>query len=231
MAALRAAMRRPEAELATLLGVKGEALAAAVAANRAVADAPTMPAIDRYSGVLYDALDAPTLSSRDRGRLRRQVVVVSGLLGLVGPADPVPDHKLKMSATLAPLGRLATWWRAPLTEALAPVVDRRVVWDLLPGEHRAAWAPAIGGPGGPARTISVRFLDETPSRDGERRFTSVSHWNKLLKGSLVRHVLAHQLVDPTGLAGFEHPQGYTYDPGLTEDDGGRITAVMVRPAR
>ncbi len=191
-----------------------------------------MPAIDRYTGVLYDALDASTLPPRERRRLRAQVVIFSGLFGLVSPGDPIPDYKLKMGASLDPMGRLATWWRTPVTAALAPVVARRVVWDLLPGEHRAAWAPApVGTPEGPALVISVRFLDETPTRRKERHFSTVSHWNKLLKGALVRHVLTEQLVDPQGLTSFRHPEGYVVDPSLTEEHRGRVTVALVRPAR
>ena len=232
-AALSAAVDGPAPAVAKLLGVKGAALAAAIAADRVVATAPTMPAITRYTGVLYDALDAGSLSARDRRRLRTQVVILSGLWGAVQPADPIPDYKLKMGASLAPLGRLSTWWRPAITEALAPLVAGRVVWDLLPNEHRAAWAPPPAGSGttAPTAVLSARFLDEHPVRRGERSFTTVSHWNKLLKGALVRHVLSTQLDDPAGLSAFTHPEGYTYDPSLTVEHGGRTDLAFVRPAR
>jgi cytoplasmic iron level regulating protein YaaA (DUF328/UPF0246 family) len=221
----------PEPALAKLLGVKGQALAAAVAADRRVLEAGTRPAIERYTGVLYDALDAGSLGAVERRRLRGQVVVFSGLWGAVRPGDPLPDYKLKMGATLPGLGVLSTWWRDAVTAALAPSVARRVVWDLLPGEHRAAWAPALpGSPGAPARILSARFLDEQAPVDGERRFSTVSHWNKLLKGALVRHVLATQLASPDGLESFAHPQGYRYDPSLTTELRGRTELAFVRPA-
>ena len=93
--------------------MKGKALVAATAANRAVAKAPTLPAIERYTGVLYDALDHRSLSAAHRRRLDASVVIFSGLWGAVMPADPIPDYKLKMGAALPPLGKLSTWWRAP----------------------------------------------------------------------------------------------------------------------
>src|SRR4051794_25610959 len=34
--------------------------------NRVLGSSPTMPAVDRYTGVLYDALDASTLSADSR---------------------------------------------------------------------------------------------------------------------------------------------------------------------
>lgn len=229
MAALARAMKRSEAVRGELLGVKGAALAAATITDAAVADGPTLPAIERYTGVLYDALDAAGLAVTHRRRLAGQVVIFSGLWGLVAPRDPVPDYKLKMGARLAPMGRLSSWWRPALTEALAPVVKGRVVWDLLPNEHEAAWAPATARAGGPALIVKVRFLDEV-DRGGERRLVTVSHWNKLLKGALVRHVLAHQLIEPADLAGFAHPEGYRFAPRLTERDSDRVTVALVRPS-
>jgi uncharacterized protein len=233
--ALLRAMRAAEPGRRKLLGVKGDALAAATAANRAVRTAPTMPAIERYTGVLYDALDAASLSARDRKRLANQVVIFSGLWGASMPGDPLPDHKLKMSAAIAPVGKLSTWWRAPLTAALAPLVEGRVVWNLLPLEHDAAWTPAETGsaePGAPTSVLTVRFVDETTARTGATRtFTTVNHWNKLLKGALVRHVLATGADEPDALAAFVHPEGYVYDASLTEQAGGRTIVSMVRPAR
>lgn len=234
-AALVRAMKGSVAARQKLLGVKGDALARATEANRSILESPTLPAIDRYAGVLYDALDAGSLTARDRRRLHQQVVIFSGVWGASLPGDPLPDHKLKMSASLPRLGKLSTWWRAPLTAALAPMVEGRVVWDLLPNEHEAAWDPAdpgSGAPGAPARVLSVRFLDEKPRvRGAERSFTTVNHWNKLLKGAVVRHVLATGADEPDALAPFRHPEGYALDPTLTEQIGGRTLVSMVRPPR
>lgn len=231
--ALAAAMAAPEAERRALLGVKGAALAAATAADLCVLGAPTLPAVRRFTGVLYDALDAASLTGVARRRLGRQVVIFSGLLGASLAGDPVPDHKLKMGVALPPLGTLSTWWRPSVTAALAPVVARRVVWDLLPGEHAAAWSPPDPGrgQGAPSAVLSVRFLDEGPRQRGaERSLRAVSHWNKLLKGALVRHVLETGADEPAALARFEHPHGYTLDPSLTEVAGGRTLLSFVRPA-
>ena len=53
MAALRSAMRRNEAQRQKLLGVKGDALAAATAANRTVAESPTLAAAQRFTDRPY----------------------------------------------------------------------------------------------------------------------------------------------------------------------------------
>src|SRR3954452_15706907 len=77
--ALATAMHGTEADRATLLGVTGRSLADASAADRRVTKSPTLPAIERYTGVLYDALDHRSLTSAQRKRLPASVVIVSGL--------------------------------------------------------------------------------------------------------------------------------------------------------
>jgi hypothetical protein len=51
----------------------------------------------------------------------------------------------------------------------------------------------------------------------------------LLKGALVRFILTTGANEPDALAEFAHPEGYVYDPSLTEVTNGRILLAMVRP--
>lgn len=218
MAALRTAMRANTAARSRLLGVKGDALQAATAANRTVAESPTMPAAERFTGVLYDALDLWTLPAAVRRRADRCLVIPSGVFGLVAPSDPIPDHKLKMSVSLGTLGRLSTWWRGPIVDALADRARGRPVWNLLPNEHAAA-VQLTGVP-----QIAVTFLE--PNRAG--RLVAVSHWNKLLKGELVRHLLRHPSTSPGDLETWQHPSGFTLDPERTESAGSLTRLVFVK---
>lgn len=229
--ALSTAMKGPEATRSKLLGVKGTALASATAANLAVLTSPTTPAIERYTGVLYDALGVDSLSARDRKRLNNQVLIFSGLWGVVRPDDMIPDYKLKMGATIAPIGKLSTWWRESLTPAIDESVAGAVVWNLLPKEHDSAWDP-FGSAESTAKTpsamFSVKFLDEGTPVKGERTFTTVNHWNKLLKGALVRYILETGADDPKALTKFRHPEGYKYDRSLSETAPNGIVLSMVR---
>ena len=52
-----------------LLGVTGEHLARALDANTALIGAPTLPAWQRYTGVVWDHLDPATLTTEQRRRI------------------------------------------------------------------------------------------------------------------------------------------------------------------
>ena len=103
------------------------------------------------------------------------VVVVSGLLGLATLDDPTPEYRLKMGASLAPLGKLSTWWRPAMSQALTAWGVRRFVVDLLPNEHRAACRTAQ------LHGVAVTFVDRTGQIAG--------HDAKTAKGRLARHLL------------------------------------------
>ena len=153
-----------------------------VARNAELLSSPTLPALRRYTGVLFDALDVRTLTPRARGRL----AVGSALFGLLRSQDPVPAYRLSAGSTLPGLGGLRTLWRPVLTPALA-AVDELVV-DLRSGAY-SALGPAPGA-------VTATVLTEQP--DGSR--TVVSHFNKAHKGLLAR-ALASSRAEPHDAAG------------------------------
>ena len=163
---------------AGLLGVKGDHLARAQRANRSLVGAPVLPAWQRYTGVVWDHLDIASMTASKRNRALANIVVLSGLLGLVRAADPVPDYRLKMGARLAPFGTLSKWWLPHVSDALEEFGASLVVVDLLPQEHRAA--------------IDRRLTDSKSWMRvslNERSGAAGGHDAKAAKGRLTRHLI------------------------------------------
>ncbi|MFN8041694.1 MAG: peroxide stress protein YaaA [Acidimicrobiales bacterium] len=176
---------------ATLLGVQGPELERALVANRALVGAPTLPAWRRFTGVVWDHLDVATLDREARARARAEVFVVTALTGVSALTDPVPDFRLKLSVRLGDLGRVDRWWRDELTAVLERRLRGRIVIDLLPQEHAAAWAPTGDG----HELLRVRLIDPAGRVAG--------HTGKAAKGRLIRALLEGH--DPCEvLARFEH---------------------------
>jgi cytoplasmic iron level regulating protein YaaA (DUF328/UPF0246 family) len=180
---------------AKLLGVKGDLLARAQLANRTLIGAPTLSAWQRYTGVVWDHLAPSTMTATVRRRASESVLVISGLLGLVGFDDPVPDYKLKIGASLPTVGKLATWWREPLSKALNARLAGHHVIDLLPNEHRAAWTPT---PDAYASLRSVTFVEKSGKVAG--------HDAKAAKGLLARHLLESKSAPDDALRAWTHPR-------------------------
>ena len=140
---------------------------------------PAAPAIEVYNGVLFEALGAPTLSSRERARLNRMVVIASGLFGLLRPDDRIPAYRLSGGATLPSIGPLTGVWRESVSMTLAGISG--VILDLRSSEYvNLGPIPASAAP----RSLSCRVLLE---KGGKR--SVVSHHNKSTKGRLVRSLI------------------------------------------
>lgn len=76
-----------------------DALRVEAEANRTLRTSPTMPAVMRYTGVLYDALDAKTLTDIDPHALSR-LAIGSALFGVIRAEDPIPRYRLSSGTKL-----------------------------------------------------------------------------------------------------------------------------------
>lgn len=158
---------------------------AALAANVAALDAPTMPALDRFTGVLYEALDAATLTPAQRAVADGVLVVMDGAFGAVRATEPLPDHRVPASAVLPGLGSVTAWWRTVLRGYLPLLVGHQPVLDLRSTDYGAMW-PVTG----PLRrqVIPVRILTAKGRGRSEVR-RPLSYQAKVGKGRLVRALL------------------------------------------
>lgn len=201
-------------ELAADLGASRAALrisatqSAEIARNAALRTAPTMPALHRYTGVLYDALDVRSLKGASAARARQRLAVGSALFGLLRATDPIPAYRLSAGSALPGRPTLATRWKPLLGPVLAAIAEGELVVDLRSGSY-AALARVPGG-------VTVTVLAERP--DGDR--SVVSHLNKAHKGRLAR-LLAGTRAEPsdaTAVAVLARRAGMRVErtgPGLT----------------
>jgi len=151
--------------------------------------APCAPAIEVYTGVLYEALDGNGLTSLQRERLNEHTAIASALHGLVRPLDSIPAYRLSAGARLTSLPSLPSLWHEPVGHVIeastGPILDLR-------SQSYANLAPIP--PTAASRAITVRVLQE---QNGKR--IVVSHFNKATKGGLVRD-LVRQRTMPTSTA-------------------------------
>jgi cytoplasmic iron level regulating protein YaaA (DUF328/UPF0246 family) len=156
--------------------------------NAAIRSAPTMPAIHRYTGVLYDALDIESLRGATASRARSRLAVGSALFGLLRANDAVPAYRFSATSKLPGRPTLAARWKPVLEPVLAGLAAEELIVDLRSGSYAA-----LGRLPG---AVEVDVVSEHP--DGHR--TVVSHFNKAHKGKLAR-ALAGSKAEPTDAAG------------------------------
>lgn len=149
-----------------------------VAVNAALRDAPTMPAVDRYTGVLFDALDAASLPAAARRWLGAHVLIHSAPFGPVRALDPIPAYRLGAGTSLPGVPPLRRLWAEAASAAIADEQPRFVL-DLR-SEAYVALGPVPDG----IPTRYVRVVSERP--DGAVR--ALNHFNKHAKGALVRRL-------------------------------------------
>ncbi|MDP9100698.1 MAG: peroxide stress protein YaaA [Actinomycetota bacterium] len=187
-AVVRLARRQPAA-LRAALGLS-ERQRGEVGDNAALRTSATLPAIERYTGVVYDQLGYASLPAAARHRADETLLVSSALFGLLRPTDSIPRYRLPAGTALPGLPALAALWRPALEPVLAGTGG--LVVDLRSG----AYASLARMP----TAIQVRVLRDV---DGHR--TVVSHDNKYTKGRLARQLLLHgaQTVADVAAAGRE----------------------------
>ncbi len=152
--------------------------------NAAVQKAPTMPAIERYSGVVYDALSYETLENKKW--IEEHVRIVSGLFGLVTPKQLIPNYKL-------PITKLSA---AKLWLPHQHLKDYFVI-DLLPKAHKKAVSYDEG--------VEIEF---TRMRNGKT--VSAGHAGKTIKGKFVRWMAEHNISEVDDMYAFAE-DGYSWN--------------------
>jgi cytoplasmic iron level regulating protein YaaA (DUF328/UPF0246 family) len=181
----------------------GPSSATEAARNRVVATSPTMAAIDRYDGVLFDELDAASLPGDAREFAGRHLAIASALFGLTGALDPIPGYRLSHDSRL-PGTSLGAIWRPALTATLA--AHAGLIIDLR-SEGYAALGPA------PERPDSVYIRVVSEGDDGRRR--ALNHFNKKGKGAFVRRLLLAGIAhaDVAALLAWAATEGIRLEPG------------------
>jgi cytoplasmic iron level regulating protein YaaA (DUF328/UPF0246 family) len=191
--ALRALCERPE-EAAKVLKL-GKKQLDQIAINLEVQDAPTMPAINRYTGTLYDAIHGrglkgtPTehnqITKEMFERAKDTVLIQSALFGLIPATNLIPNYRLSGTTNLPGISLKDTWTPAhePIWKRLenGPIIDLR-------SKAYAELAPI------PA-DVEHYWVEVLDSNSGK----ALNHFNKKGKGQLINAVLSAK-VEPKAIA-------------------------------
>jgi cytoplasmic iron level regulating protein YaaA (DUF328/UPF0246 family) len=146
-------------------------------ANNVFRDAELMPAIERYTGVLYSATGAADWTPNQRDWAATHVFIHSALFGIVSSADPIPAYRLSYDTKVG--GRaLKDFWGEHVQDALREMAAGDWILDCRSAGYRAL-SPI------PSEVPSA-YLDVVSANGGK----SLNHFNKVHKGELVAALVA-----------------------------------------
>lgn len=148
--------------------------------NRRVERSPVLPAIERYTGVLYDGIGLDGLDAASRAYGDRTLLIHSALFGVLRAGDPIPAYRVSHDSRLPGL-RLPAHWRSPVSAVLGELQATEPVLDLRSSSY-------VGLGPAPTAATTLRVV-----RDGAAgRRVAISHDNKRFKGALVGALLRSQ---------------------------------------
>ena len=164
--------------------------------DRSLLTAPTLRALDRYTGTLYSALHGrglkgtPTannsLTQAEIARAKSTVLIQSALFGLIPATDLIPEYKVSPTKSLNGLNLKRLWSEAH--QAIWPRLTGGLIIDLRSKAY-AELAPIPEG----IEHYRVEVVVEYP--DGTR--ATLNHFNKKAKGQLVRAALTAKTAPET----------------------------------
>ena len=187
--------------------------------------APTMHALDRYTGTLYGALHGrglkgtPTennsLTTDEVARAKSTVLIQSAMFGLIPATDLIPEYKINATKKLNGLNLKQLW--ADAHEAIWPRLAGGLIIDLRSNTY-ADLAPIPEGL--PSFKVAV-FVER---EDGSRE--QLNHFNKKAKGQLVRAALMAKTPPET----IKDLQKCAAKVGLKVEVTGSLLTVVTRSA-
>lgn len=189
--ALKALCEQPE-EAAKVLKL-GKKQLDQIDINLAVQKAPTMPAIHRYTGTLYDAIHGRGLKGTPTEhnqitpamfeRANHTLLIQSALFGLIPATNLIPNYRLSGTTNLPGISLKDVWSTAhePIWQRLedGPIIDLR-------SKAYAELAPIPDG----VEHYWVEVLDSSSGK-------ALNHFNKKGKGQLINAVLSAKVAPKT----------------------------------
>ena len=134
-----------------------------------------LPAIDLYSGVLYQFLDFRTLPESTQKRGENEIFIFSEFFGVLRPSDLIPAHPKKITISIK-----SSEWSDLLPNLLDPL-EKKLIVDCRSSTYSGFWRPNS------AITVAIRVFQESK---GQR--SVITHMSKKYRGELTRLLLRNE---------------------------------------
>ncbi|MEC7907710.1 MAG: peroxide stress protein YaaA, partial [Verrucomicrobiota bacterium] len=158
------------------------------------------PAIYSFSGDVYEGLDAYSLEEEDVKFAQKNLLILSGLYGILKPLDLIQPYRLEMGRKLKYESHknLYSFWNDKISLYLNNIKDK-VIINLASNEY----FNVVNKEKISKKIISPIFKDE---KNG--KFKIISFYAKKARGLMANYIIKNKIDDPSQLIKF-NINGYT----------------------
>lgn len=169
----------------------------------------TTPALWLYSGDVYNGLDAFTMSKSDVTFAQKNLLIVSGLYGLVRPLDAIKPYRLEMKLTYA--GKWGESLYGAWTDHIASYIENSGEQTILLCASKEYAKAVTNKLANTIRILTPRFMQETDNGLQEKGLFA-----KYARGALARFVIDNKLTSIHGLQKYSQ-DGFSYSSDLSTE--------------
>ena len=187
-------------DLEKIFELKNQKLQDAITNTKNLSEEPTMPAIERYQGVMFKAINYKALTNEQKDNFNSSIIFIDGLFGLLKPQDLIPEYKLKITSKIKTLN-ITNFWKEKLKTEFENILKNKIAIDILPQTHKK-----IINLKSAKEIYSIKFCNIKNST----KLTNVGHNSKILKGELINYITKKDNITKKDLENFHHSSGYYY---------------------
>lgn len=183
---------------------KAEEVAALLHDWKATPESVQIPAIDAFRGDIYSGLQAQTWSHADRLYAHRNLLILSGLYGVLHACDGVMPYRLEMGYRLPGGESMYDFWNDRLAHEVA---ESDVLVNVSSVEYTRAILPYVKT----SPVITPKFMTISP-KTGEPVFVTVHA--KIARGTFASWMVRHRVGRIDELKHF-NDVGYEFNTALS----------------
>lgn len=195
-------------EIEKIFELKNKKLHQAIENTFDLLNKETMPAINRYNGIMFKAINYKNLKENQKDNFNQSTIFIDGMFGLLKPLDLIPEYKLKINSKINDLN-ISEFWKNEIQNILNKEFKNKIVIDILPQAHRKILENRKEVYFS-KEYIQISFCDK---RNG--KIKQAGHNSKQLKGELINFILKFENITIKDLENFVHNSGYFYSKELS----------------
>ncbi|MGB0777308.1 MAG: peroxide stress protein YaaA [Flavobacteriaceae bacterium] len=170
------------------------------------------PAVFAFTGDVYQGLDVDQLSEQDLEYLQLNLMILSGLYGILKPFDFILPYRLEMGTKLKVGTRknLYELWKPILTKYVKSACDSQE--DFILNLASTEYSKAVDLKKMNVPVINAQFKDY---KNGQLKM--ISFFAKKARGLMLRYCANNKITTIEQLKGFDL-DGYAFDSNLSDEN-------------